>query len=141
MRSSASFNRTSPRPARSTASTLPLEDFAALECLVALVAHFGVRPFQVRVQSFALRESFPRALVIGSGLGGARPQALRCASSSCRSSRDVLAPTAAVPMPSVAGLAGLRHPDRQASAQALIAVFAARNRPDLEQPFRRLLGD
>jgi hypothetical protein len=39
----------------------------------------------------------------------------------------------------LAGLAGLRQADRQASALALIAVFAARNRPDLERPFRRLL--
>jgi hypothetical protein len=39
----------------------------------------------------------------------------------------------------LAGLAGLRQADRQASTLALIAVFAARNRPDLERPFRRLL--
>jgi hypothetical protein len=39
----------------------------------------------------------------------------------------------------LAGLAGLRQADRQASALALIAVFAARDRPDLERPFRRLL--
>jgi hypothetical protein len=36
----------------------------------------------------------------------------------------------------VAGLAGLRLPDRQAAALALVAVFAARDRPDLERPFR-----
>jgi|SRR5215207_6950281 len=40
----------------------------------------------------------------------------------------------------LAGLAGLRESDRQAAAVALIAVFAARNRPDLERPFRRLLS-
>jgi hypothetical protein len=39
----------------------------------------------------------------------------------------------------LAALAGLRQADRQASALALIAVFAARSRPDLERPFRRLL--
>jgi hypothetical protein len=39
----------------------------------------------------------------------------------------------------LAGLAGVRQADRQASALALIAVFAARNRPDLERPFRRLI--
>jgi hypothetical protein len=39
----------------------------------------------------------------------------------------------------LAGLGGLRHPDRQASALALMAVFAARKRPDLERPFRRLV--
>jgi hypothetical protein len=39
----------------------------------------------------------------------------------------------------LAGLAGLRQADRQAAALALIAVFKARNRPDLERPFRRLL--
>jgi hypothetical protein len=39
----------------------------------------------------------------------------------------------------LAGLAGLRQADRQASALALIAVFAARKRRDLERPFRRLL--
>jgi hypothetical protein len=39
----------------------------------------------------------------------------------------------------LAGLAGLRQEDRQAPALALIAVFAARKRPDLERPFRRLL--
>jgi len=39
----------------------------------------------------------------------------------------------------LAGLAGLRQADRQPSAMALIAVFAARKRPDLERPFRRLL--
>jgi hypothetical protein len=38
----------------------------------------------------------------------------------------------------LAGLAGLRQSDRQASALALIAVFATRKRPDLERPFRRL---
>lgn len=38
----------------------------------------------------------------------------------------------------LAGLAGLREADRQAAALALIAVFSARNRPDLERPFRRL---
>lgn len=39
----------------------------------------------------------------------------------------------------LAGLTGLRQPDHEAAALALIAVFAARNRPDLERPFRRLL--
>jgi hypothetical protein len=39
----------------------------------------------------------------------------------------------------LAGLAGLRQADRQAAALALIAVFRARNRPDLERPFRRLV--
>jgi hypothetical protein len=39
----------------------------------------------------------------------------------------------------LAGLAGLRQADRQAAALALIAVFAARKRPDLERPFRRLV--
>jgi hypothetical protein len=39
----------------------------------------------------------------------------------------------------LAGLAGLRQADRQAAALALIAVFAARKRPHLERPFRRLL--
>jgi hypothetical protein len=39
------------------------------------------------------------------------------------------------------GLAGLRQPDRKAPALALIAVFSARKRPDLERPFRRLLGN
>jgi hypothetical protein len=39
----------------------------------------------------------------------------------------------------LAGLAGLRQADRQAAALALIAVFAARSRPDLERPFRRLV--
>jgi hypothetical protein len=39
----------------------------------------------------------------------------------------------------LAGLAGLREADRQAAALALIAVFDARNRPELERPFRRLL--
>jgi len=39
----------------------------------------------------------------------------------------------------LAGLAGLRQADRQAAALALVAVFAARNRPDLERPFRRLV--
>jgi hypothetical protein len=39
----------------------------------------------------------------------------------------------------LAGLAGLRQEDRQTSALALIAVFAARKRLDLERPFRRLL--
>ena len=38
----------------------------------------------------------------------------------------------------LAGLAGLREVDRHAAALALIAVFSARNRPDLERPFRRL---
>jgi hypothetical protein len=41
----------------------------------------------------------------------------------------------------LAGLAGLRQPDRKAPALALIAVFSARKRPDLERPFRRLLGN
>ena len=40
-----------------------------------------------------------------------------------------------------AGLAGLRHDDREAAALALIAVVAARNRGDLERPFRRLLPE
>jgi hypothetical protein len=39
----------------------------------------------------------------------------------------------------LAGLAGLRQADRQASALALIAFFAGRKRSDLERPFRRLL--
>lgn len=39
----------------------------------------------------------------------------------------------------LAGLAGLRQADRQAAALALIAVFKARGRPDLEKPFSRLL--
>jgi hypothetical protein len=39
----------------------------------------------------------------------------------------------------LAGLAGLRQADNRAAALALIAVFSARNRPDLERPFRRLL--
>jgi hypothetical protein len=39
----------------------------------------------------------------------------------------------------LAGLAALREADRQAGVLALIAVFAARNRPDLQRPFRRLL--
>lgn len=39
----------------------------------------------------------------------------------------------------LAGLAGLREADRQASALALMAIFAARKRPDLERPFRRLV--
>ena len=38
----------------------------------------------------------------------------------------------------LAGLAGLREAERQAAALALIAVFGARNRADLERPFRRL---
>jgi hypothetical protein len=37
------------------------------------------------------------------------------------------------------GLAGLRRPGRQAAALALIGVFPARDRPDLERPFRRLV--
>jgi hypothetical protein len=37
------------------------------------------------------------------------------------------------------GLTGLRQEDRQASALTLIAVFASRERPDLERPVRRLL--
>jgi uncharacterized protein with PIN domain len=40
----------------------------------------------------------------------------------------------------LAALAGLRQANRQASALALIAVFAARNRPDLERPFMRLVN-
>jgi hypothetical protein len=39
----------------------------------------------------------------------------------------------------LAGPAGLRQANREASALARVAVFAARNRPDLEQPFRRLV--
>jgi hypothetical protein len=39
----------------------------------------------------------------------------------------------------LAGLAGLRQADRLAAAHALIAIFTARKRPDLERPFRRLL--
>jgi hypothetical protein len=39
----------------------------------------------------------------------------------------------------LAGLAGLRQADRHASALALIAVFAARKRRDLERVFGRLL--
>jgi hypothetical protein len=39
----------------------------------------------------------------------------------------------------LACLAGLREAGRRAAVLALIAVFAARNRPDLERPFRRLL--
>jgi hypothetical protein len=39
----------------------------------------------------------------------------------------------------LAGLTGLRQANRQPAALALIAVLAARNRPDLERPFRRLL--
>jgi hypothetical protein len=40
----------------------------------------------------------------------------------------------------LAGLAGLREDDRQAAALALIAVFTARKRTDLERPFRRLIA-
>ena len=39
----------------------------------------------------------------------------------------------------LAGLAGLREADRQTAALALIAVVTARDRPDLDRPFRRLL--
>jgi hypothetical protein len=41
----------------------------------------------------------------------------------------------------LAGLAGLRGADRQSAALALIAVFTARERRDLDRPFRRLLGN
>jgi hypothetical protein len=37
----------------------------------------------------------------------------------------------------LACLAGLRQEDREVAALALIAVFTARKRPDLERPFRR----
>jgi hypothetical protein len=37
-------------------------------------------------------------------------------------------------------LAGSGTGDRRVSAIALVAVFAARNRPGLERPFRRLLA-
>lgn len=40
----------------------------------------------------------------------------------------------------LAALAGLRQNDRRASAFALVAVCRARNRPDLERPFMRLLA-
>jgi hypothetical protein len=39
----------------------------------------------------------------------------------------------------LAGLARLREAGRQSAALALVAIFAARNRPDLDRPFRRLL--
>ena len=39
----------------------------------------------------------------------------------------------------LAGLAGLRRPDKRAAALALIGVFTARDRADLGRPFRRLL--
>jgi hypothetical protein len=39
----------------------------------------------------------------------------------------------------LAALAGLRQPDRRVAALALIGVFKARRRSDLERPFRRLL--
>jgi len=41
----------------------------------------------------------------------------------------------------LAGLAGLRQGGREVAALALIAVFEARGRPDLERAFRRLLRD
>ena len=40
----------------------------------------------------------------------------------------------------LAALGGLRQADPQAAALALIAAFTARNRPDLERPFRRRLA-
>jgi hypothetical protein len=39
----------------------------------------------------------------------------------------------------LAGLTGLRQPDKRAPALALVAVFSARKRFDLERPFRRLI--
>jgi len=39
----------------------------------------------------------------------------------------------------LAALAGLRQHDRRAATFALIAIFRARRRPELERPFTRLL--